>query len=518
MKISKTIKVGLAGTLCLGLLPMVNMADNVNSNYQQQLNDYNQVVQDNKDKKSKYEAEMQKYQEDMIKYQEDMKAYEQALADNAKKEQENQAMKEQYDKDVLKYEQDKAAYDKIVADNNAKYQEALNKYNGAKAEYDKVIAQMEADKDKPGHLAQAVGQGLQFGKDPNAKLSISGGKPTTDIAAPKDVVSDGGAHKPNVGRRISKGENVVATYTNLSNTSYAGKPIAKMVNTFSLDQLNGQNEMNLFVYNDPTDGFYLENLPSFWQANDPTLNGASALRCQTKFYYADGKQVEFSKEYPAVVSVASLNNNNFPTKGGYAWREEVINYNFEFVPITASIVSAHGVGGPIYANEYTNVGNGSGNAFDKGVYGDWDLTTSPDFWRVAGSGVLKSGNVIDYTIYAHGMNQKSLNRGGQWTGYSTAVANNVLPVVPPKPELPVNPIAPIMPPKPEYYNIVAPTKPVPPTPPEQPTYAKEVKPTAPQPPVAETPKTGVGSKIAITTSIIGIAVASLILIKRNKQA
>ena len=511
MKISKTIKVGLAGTLCLGLLPMVNMADNVNSNYQQQLNDYNQVVQDNKDKKSKYEAEMQKYQEDM-------KAYEQALADNAKKEQENQAMKEQYDKDVLKYEQDKAAYDKIVADNNAKYQEALNKYNGAKAEYDKVIAQMEADKDKPGHLAQAVGQGLQFGKDPNAKLSISGGKPTTDIAAPKDVVSDGGAHKPNVGRRISKGENVVATYTNLSNTSYAGKPIAKMVNTFSLDQLNGQNEMNLFVYNDPTDGFYLENLPSFWQANDPTLNGASALRCQTKFYYADGKQVEFSKEYPAVVSVASLNNNNFPTKGGYAWREEVINYNFEFVPITASIVSAHGVGGPIYANEYTNVGNGSGNAFDKGVYGDWDLTTSPDFWRVAGSGVLKSGNVIDYTIYAHGMNQKSLNRGGQWTGYSTAVANNVLPVVPPKPELPVNPIAPIMPPKPEYYNIVAPTKPVPPTPPEQPTYAKEVKPTAPQPPVAETPKTGVGSKIAITTSIIGIAVASLILIKRNKQA
>lgn len=517
MKISKTIKVGLASTLCLGLLPMINMADNVNNTYQQQLDEYNQVVQDNKDKKSKYEAEMQKYQEDMIKYQEDVKAYEQALADNTKKEQENQAMKEQYDKDVLKYEQDKAEYDKIIADNNAKYQEALNKYNAAKAEYDKIIAQMEADKDKPGHLSQAVGQGLQFGKDPNARLSISGGTLTTDIAAPKDVVTDNGAHKPNVGRRISKGEQVVATYTNLSNLSYAGKPIAKMVNTFSLDQLNGQNEMNLFVYNDPTDGFYVENLPSFWQANDPTLNGASALRCQTKFYYADGTQVEFSKEYPAVVSVASLNNNLKPAKG-IAWREEVINYNFEFVPITASIVSAHGNKGPIYANEYTNEGNGSGNAFDTGAYGNWDLTTSPDFWRVAGSGVLKSGNVIDYTIYAHGMNQNSLNSGGQWTGYSTAVANNVLPVVPPKPELPANPIAPILPPKPQYHNIVAPTKPVPPTKPVEPTYAKEVKPTAPQPPVVETPKTGVGSKIAITTSIIGIAVVSLILIKRNKQA
>ena len=513
MKISKTIKVGLASTLCLGLLPMINMADNVNSTYQKQLNDYNQVVQENKDKKSKYEAKMKKYQEDMIKYQEDIKAYEQALADNAKKEQENQAMKEQYDKDVLKYEQDKATYDKIVADNNAKYQDALNKYNGAKAEYDKVIAQMEADKDKPGHISQAVGQGLYFGKDPNAKLSISGGTQTPDIATPKDVVTEGGAHAPNVGRRISKGENVVVTYTNLSNTSYAGKPITKMVNTFSLDKtLNGQNEMNLFVYNDPTAGFYVENLPTY----DNTGNGASALRCQTKFYYADGTEVSFNAQYPAVVSVASLNNNNIP--GVRAWREEVINYNFEFVPITGSIVSAHGVRGPIYANEYTNEGNGSGNPFDTGAYGEWDLTTSPDFWRVAGSGVLKSGNVIDYTIYAHGMNQKSLNEGGQWTGYSTAIANNVLPVVPPKPELPVNPLAPIMPPKPEYYNIVAPTKPVPPTKPVEPTYAAEVKPTTPQPPVVVKPKTGVGSKIAITTSILVIAVASLILIKRNRQA
>lgn len=451
--------------LMIIILPASILASEKNITFEEALANYEQAYQKYQQDLVQYEANMQKYQQDLDTYNKNLEQDKINQADYEKKLQE-------YNKDYEKYEQD------------------LEIYKQKKAEYDKVLAQMEADKDKPGHLSKPIGQSLQFGSDPNATLNITGGTPTTDIAAPKDVVTPNGAHKPNVGRRISKGEQVVATYSNVKNSYFAGKPVTKIVNTFSLDQLNGQNEMNLFIYNDPTDGFYVENLPTY----DKSGNGASALRCQTKFYYADGTEVQFSPEYPAVISVASLNNNNFP--GGPAWREDVINYNFEFVPITGSIVSQHGQqatgGGPIYANEYTNTGNGSGNAFDTGAYGNWDLTSSPDFWRVAGAGVITSGSTVDYTIYAHGIGAGNESIGGQWIAYTSDIPNAVVPIVPPKPTMPV---------KPEPPTVLAITKPEPPTKPVEP-----IKPTPDQYP--KVPKTSAKS---INEVLIIIIIASSIL-------
>ena len=433
-----------------------------------------------------YEQAYQKYQQDLVQYEADMQKYQQDLDTYNKNLEQDKINQEDYEKKLQQYNKD---YEK--------YEQELAKYNQKKAEYDKVLAQMEADKEKPGHLSKPIGQALQFGSDPNATLNITGGTPTTDIAAPKDVVNNNGAHKPNVGRRISKGQQVVATYSNLKNSYFSGKPVTKIVNTFSLDQtLNGQNEMNLFIYNDPTDGFYVENLPTY----DHSGNGASALRCQTKLYYADGTEVSFSEEYPAVVSVASLNNNYFPNQQRKAhWREEVVNYNFEFVPITGSIVSAHGVKGPIYANEYTNVGNGTGNAFDKGAYGDWDLTTSPDFWRVAGAGVITSGSTIDYTIYSHGIGDGNEDLGGIWTAYCSDIPNAVVPIVPPKPTMPV---------KPEPPTVLAITKPEPPTLPIEPT-----KPTPDQYP-QKAPKTS--AKSIAEVLIITIFASSVLYLRMRR--
>lgn len=438
-----------------------------------------------------YEQAYQKYQQDLVQYEADMQKYQQDLDTYNKNLEQNKINQADYEKKLQQYNKDYAKYEKDLA-----------QYKQQKAEYDKVLDQMEADKDKPGHISKPIGQALQFGSDPNATLNITGGTPTTDIAAPKGVVNpDNGAHKPNVGRRISKGQQVVATYSNLKNSYYSGKPIAKMVNTFSLDQtLNGQNEMNLFIYNDPTQGFYVDNLPTY----DHSGNGASALRCQTKLYYADGTEVSFSEEYPAVIGVASLNNNNFP--GGPAWREEVVNYNFEFVPITGSIVSQHGQraagGGPIYADQYTNEGNGSGNAFDKGEYGNWDLANSPDFWRVAGAGVIKSGSTIDYTIYAHGIGAGNEGIGGQWTAYTTDIPPKNLPVVPPKPTMPVKPVPP---------TVLATIKPVPPTRPIEP-----VKPTPDQYPNKKVPETSAKSIAGVLTIIIIASSVLYLRMRRNK--
>ena len=434
-----------------------------------------------------YEQAYQKYQQDLVQYEADMQKYQQDLDTYNKNLEQDKINQEDYEKKLQQYKKD-----------CEKYKQDLAQYNQLKAEYDKVLDQMEADKDKPGHISKPIGQALQFGSDSNATLNITGGTPTTDIAAPKDVVTNNGAHAPNVGRRISKGEQVVATYSNLKNSSYMNKPVTKMVNTFSLDQtLNGQNEMNLFIYNDPTNGFYVENLPTY----DNSGNGASALRCQTKLYYADGTEVRFSEEYPAVIGVASLNNNNFP--GVQAWREEVINYNFEFVPITGSIVKQHGQrgigGGPIYADQYTNIGNGSGNAFDTGAYGNWDLANSPDFWRVAGAGVITSGSTIDYTIYAHGIGAGNESLGGQWTAYTTDIPPKNLPVVPVKPTMPVEPVSP---------TVLATTKPVPPTAPIEP-----IKPTPDQYP-HKVPKTSAKS---ITEVLIIIIIASSVLYLLNRR-
>ena len=455
------------------ILPASLLASEKNISFEEALANYEQAYQ-------KYQKDLVQYEADMQKYQQDLDTYNKNLEQDKINQEDYEKKLQQYNKDCEKYEKD------------------LVQYNQQKAEYDKVLDQMEADKDKPGHISKPIGQALQFGSDSNATLNITGGTPTTDIAAPKNVVTNNGAHAPNVGRRISKGEQVVATYSNLKNSYYMGKPVTKMVNTFSLDQtLNGQNEMNLFVYNDPTNGFFVENLPTY----DNSGNGASALRCQTKLYYADGTEVRFSEEYPAVIGLASLNNNNFP--GVKAWREEVINYNFEFVPITGSVVQQHGQrgkgGGPIYADQYTNIGNGSGNAFDTGAYGNWDLNNSPDFWRVAGAGVITSGSTIDYTIYAHGIGAGNESEGGQWTAYTTDIPPKNLPVVPPKPTMPVKPVPP---------TVLATTKPVPPTPPIEPK-----KPTPDQYP-QKVPKTSVKSSTEVLIIII-IASIVLYLLKRK---
>lgn len=439
---------------------------------------------------SSFEEEMAKYAQAQEKYESDLEAYKQAY-EQYQQELELYHQNVELDKNsMVEYEAAIKQYQEAYQ----KYEEELKYYQQQKAEYEQVLAQMEIDKDKPGHLSKPIGQALQFGSEPNATLTITGGSLTSDIAQPREVVTSGGAQAPNVGRRISYGDTVVATYTNLTNTFYCGKPITKMVNTFSLNQtLNGQSTMNLFIYNDPTNGFFIDNLPTYNHSG----NGASALRCQTKFYYEDGTEVEFSQQYPAVIGIASLNNNYFPDQEWQErWREEIINYNFEFVPITGSIVQQHerdinGVNA-IYADEYTNIDNGSGNAFDKGEYGTWDVPTSSNFWRVSGAGVITSGTEIDYTIYSHGIGASNEYLGNQWVAYSTDLPNVILPIVPAKPQPPVEPAPPV---------LLATEMPTPPVEPEAPVQPEVV------PEREEVPDTGVKDTIDILlVTIIGATI------------
>lgn len=463
--------------LLLGILvPTTMFASSKTSSYEDEM-------AKNAQAQAKYESELEAFNQAYEQYQQDLELYHQNV---------------ELDKiNIVEYEEAMKQYQEAYQ----KYEEELKYYQKQKEEYEQVLAQMAIDKDKPGHLSKPVGQALQFGSDPNATLTITGGTPTSDIAQPREVVTSGGAQAPNVGRRISRDDSVVATYNNLTNAFYCGKPITKMVNTFSLNPiLNGQSTMNLFIYNDPTNGFFIQNLPTY----DHSGNGASALRCQTKFYYADGTEVQFSQQYPAIIGIASLNNNYFPNEEWQErWREEIIDYNFEFVPITGSIVQQHerdvnGVNA-IYADEYTNINNGSGNAFDNGEYGTWDVPTSSDFWRVSGAGVITAGTEIDYTIYSHGIGAGNEYLGNQWVAYSTDLPNVILPIVPAKPQPPVEPAPPVL------LATKMPTPPVEPEAPVQPEVVSERE---------EVPDTGVKDTIDILlVTIIG----AMILYVHNRK-
>ena len=464
--------------LLLGILgPTTTFASSKTSSYEEEMTKYAQA-------QAKYESELEAFNQAYEQYQQDLELYHQNV---------------ESDKiSIAEYEEAMKQYQEAYQ----KYEEELKYYQKQKEEYEQVLAQMEIDKDKQGHLSKPVGQALQFGSDPNATLSIAGGTPTSDIAQPREVVTSGGAQAPNVGRRISRGDAVVATYTDLTNAFYCGKPITKMVNTFSLNPtLNGQSTMNLFIYNDPTNGFFVENLPTY----DHSGNGASALRCQTKFYYADGTEVQFSQQYPAIIGIASLNNNYFPNQEWQErWREEIIDYNFEFVPITGSIVQQHerdinGVNA-IYADEYTNINNGSGNAFDNGEYGTWDVPTSSDFWRVSGAGVITTGTEIDYTIYSHGIGAGNEYLGNQWVAYRTDLPSVILPIVPAKPQPPVEPAPPVL------LATKMPTPPLEPEAPVQPEVVSERE---------EVPDTGVKDTIDILlVTIIG---ATILYVHNHKH-
>lgn len=463
--------------LLLGILvPTTMFASSKTSSYEEEMAKYSQA-------QAKYESELEAFNQAYEQYQQDLEFYHQNV---------------ELDKiNIAEYEEAMKQYQEAYQ----KYEEELKYYQQQKEEYEQVLAQMKMDKDKPGHLSKPVGQALQFGSDPNATLTITGGTPTSDIAQPREVVTSGGAQAPNVGRRISRDDTVVATYNNLTNAFYCGKPITKMVNTFSLNpMLNGQSTMNLFIYNDPTNGFFIQNLPTY----DHSGNGASALRCQTKFYYADGTEVQFSQQYPAIIGIASLNNNYFPNEEWQErWREEIIDYNFEFVPITGSIVQQHereikGVNA-IYADEYTNINNGSGNAFDNGEYGTWDVPTSSDFWRVSGAGVITTGTEIDYTIYSHGIGAGNEYLGNQWVAYSTDLPNVILPIVPAKPQPPVEPSPPVL------LATEMPKPPVQPEAPVQPEVVSERE---------EVPDTGAKDTIDILlVTIIG----AMILYVHNRK-
>ena len=327
-------------------------------------------------------------------------------------EDEKKQSKDEYDAKVNKYNQDVAAY------------------NQAKQEWDAKKAELESKKTEEGQLTETLAQNLIFKDEPNAEVSVSGNFQGYWKRSDNRYGNDYGNvdYKPESGDTLeqswtggyatwkasndnflglpvvlSQGDSITATYTNLQNSSYAGKKISKIEYTISSNQTQPHS---VFVLKNPALGL--------WTYNTKEGNNTVQTNLTMKFYDEDGNLIEFDENHPALVNMGSLNSGT--TASGYRYIEKVYNQNFRFVPINGSLIK-ESTNHEIYAvdEDTDNPTNYKGWDSTK-----WDRIGNPNMWFGSGTGVVASGNTISLSAES--------NASGQWLIVNGAVTTkDVLP-------------------------------------------------------------------------------------------
>lgn len=338
--------------------------------------------------------------------------------------------KQQLEQSIKQYEdvkkQSKDEYDAKVN----KYNQDVATYNQAKQEWDAKKAELESKKTEEGQLTETLAQNLIFKDEPNAEVSVSGNfqgywkrtdnhygndygnvdyKPEsgdtleqswTDGYATWKASNDNFLGLPIV---LSQGDSITATYTNLQNSSYAGKKISKIEYTISSNQTQPHS---VFVLKNPALGL--------WTYNTKEGNNTVQTNLTMKFYDEDGNLIEFNEAHPALVNMGSLNSGT--TASGYRYVEKVYNQNFRFVPINGSLIK-ESVNHEIYAVDEDTDNPTNYKGWDSTR---WDRIGNPNMWFGSGTGVVTSGNTISLSAES--------NASGQWLIVNGAVTTkDVLP-------------------------------------------------------------------------------------------
>lgn len=336
-------------------------------------------------------------------------------------EDEKKQSKDEYDAKVNKYNQDVAAY------------------NQAKQEWDAKKAELESKKTEEGQLTETLAQNLIFKDEPNAEVTVSGNFQGYWKRSDNRYGNDYGNvdYKPESGDTLeqswtggyatwkasndnflglpvvlSQGDSITATYTNLQNSSYAGKKISKIEYTISSNQTQPHS---VFVLKNPALGL--------WTYNTKEGNNTVQTNLTMKFYDKEGNLIEFDEAHPALVNMGSLNSGT--TASGYRYIEKVYNQNFRFVPINGSLIK-ESANHEIYAVDEDTDNPTNYKGWDSTR---WDRIGNPSMWFGSGTGVVTSGNTISLSAES--------NASGQWLIVNGAVTTkDVLPPLPTYPDAP----------------------------------------------------------------------------------
>lgn len=345
-------------------------------------------------------------------------------------QQAEQVQKQQLEHSIKQYEDEKKqSKDEYDAKVN-KYNQDVATYNQAKQEWDAKKAELESKKTEEGQLTETLAQNLVFKDAPNAEVSVSGNFRGYWKRSDNRYGNDYGNvdYKPESGDTLEQswtggyatwkasndnflglpvvlgqGDSITATYTNLQNSSYAGKKISKIEYTISSNQTQPHS---VFVLKNPALGL--------WTYNTKEGNNTVQTNLTMKFYDEEGNLIEFDETHPALVNMGSLNSGT--TASGYRYVEKVYNQNFRFVPINGSLIK-ESANHEIYAVDEDTDNPTNYKGWDSTR---WDRSGNPNMWFGSGTGVVTSGNTISLSAES--------NASGQWLIVNGAVTTkDVLP-------------------------------------------------------------------------------------------
>ena len=449
----------------------------IKDDYKKQAEEIKKVTEAAKSDTAKYTEAKAKYDAELAKYNTAKAIYDTAKA--------------KYDTDKAKYDADKANYDinkaKFELD-KAKYEQDLTKYYAAKEKYGKdfadyivaqakyekdlqdynaALAEWEKNKNNDGYIKQKLAQQLIFKSEPHARLSFPGGdkvytkdelkryfenhiKNKLGSNDPRDGVNDFNATNDasSLSRvMLRKGQPLVTQYTNLQNSYFKGKKIAKVEYVYTLKDSGtpGLDEIPAFIENDPTKTIWYMSL----------YGKNTRINMKAYFYDEDGNKMDMTG---ALVSFSSLNRgtgayNASPKAANQATIEKVYSFSGDFIHINGSSIDRQYDGGAYSSNDNESIARGS-----KYNASQWDGQNAPYKWYGAIVGQVTSPDIE--------LEFGSVLRATPWFAFNSDIKANgvpIMPVKPTKPEEPKEPTKPVAPVAP-----VAPTEPVKPTPPTAP--------------------------------------------------
>ena len=368
-----------------------------------QVNNYNQSVNDKfQDKLNGYENApgLTIVEGDKVTINTNISGVNDSIAEA---EKENNQQFANIDEILAQY---KDAMDKYKYD-LAKYEEARNAY----IEHLKELGLWKEGDEDPLKLSQL----LVLGNEENAVAKVEALK--NGVTQGSGSLLDG---KLNIFYKVSgnqTGDFLRVTYTNIQNSTYAGKTISKIVITYSdwtRKNLNDGRTSGIYFSKNPLDGFFYV--------------GASGVTMDLKFYDADNNLITLA-ENTAYITVGSLNSTGNGTD--YIEKAEIINtggYRGSGVQLPESSVTVHKGqgehGGDIVYSEKNNEIISKYNVKDKNTaiaiwgeaavnkYTGWDEVDRKK--EIFGSGLFKVNGIGVKIRFSNAL-------GSAWSTFSTNI-------------------------------------------------------------------------------------------------
>ena len=289
----------------------------------------------------------------------------------------------------------------------------LADYNTKKQQYDQKRQAFIDNLKKEGLWKEGttdpstLAQHLVLNQEPDAKAQYTILNSAGNVTEPQDDNQNSHQEYALTFDKSISGDILKVTYTDLKNSTYNGKKIGKIEETFSgLKGVDGKGALDF--YNNPYQGF--------WYA------GTSGITANLKFFDEDGKQITFDNNAPAYLTVSSLNGR---PQGG---TEKVrLLSNGKAIQIPESAVTVHD-NNTLYSDKDTNFAeNYTNKDFSSDIakkYQNWDTSTSPE--RIFGSGLYQvNGDSITLRCFSDNDDKPAtpamVGTGGIWFTFSATV-------------------------------------------------------------------------------------------------